>query len=99
MRGRPTKHDKNAILEGAVKLARDFGYLNVTYARLAEHCNCNDGTIVKHFPTMKQLRRAIMSAAVARRDHRIIAQGLAANDSKAKAAPAELKRAAVEGLL
>ena len=99
MIGRPVIHSKLFILDSAIVVANTVGYERVTYALLAAACKCPVGTVVKHYPTIKKLRRAIMSAAIARRDCKILAQGLAAGDSKAKAAPEKLKRLAVEGLL
>jgi ribulose 1,5-bisphosphate carboxylase large subunit-like protein len=48
---------------------------------------------------MPALRRAVMRAAVARGDHTVLAQGLAAGDPNAHEAGPKAKRDALEALL
>lgn len=97
--GRPTRHDKADILQHALDLSKKVGYRDITRDMLAKEAGTSPALISKYFGTMMKLRRAIMSAAVAQNDHAIIAQGLAAGDSKARAADMSVKRIAVEGLL
>jgi hypothetical protein len=97
--GRPVVYDKSALLEHAMQLSRSVGYDRVTRSMLATAAGTSESNISRVFGTMAKLRRAIMSAAIAREDLNIIAQGLAANEPKAKAAPSHIKEAAVELLL
>ena len=90
---------KAEILAAALDTARAVGYRHVSREAIAALAGCSPGLVSSYFGTMPALRRAIMSAAIARRDLTVLAQGLAAGDSKAKAAPEELRRAAAETLV
>jgi AcrR family transcriptional regulator len=97
--GRPNIYSKAVILDAALFLASQQGYTNLTRGALSTSVKCSPALISKLFGTMPQLRRAIMSAAVARSELRVIAQGLVAGDSKAKRATAAVQREALESLL
>ena len=90
---------KAEILAAALAAARTDGYRSVSREAIAARAGCSPGLVSAYYGTMKRLRRAILSAAVARRDLVVLAQGLAAGDSKARSAPEELKQAALRGLL
>ncbi len=90
---------KAEILAAALDTARAVGYRHVSREAIAATAGCSPGLVSAYFGTMPALRRAIMSAAIARRDLVVLAQGLAAGDSKAKAAPEALRRAAAEALV
>ncbi len=90
---------KAEILTAALAAARTDGYRSVSRESIALHAGCSPSLVSSYYGTMKKLRRAIMSAAIARHDLAVLAQGLAAGDSKARAAPDELKELAVRGLL
>lgn len=87
------------ILDAALILAREGDYRRVTRQQIADEADIPPSLISHYYPTMPQLRRAIMSAAVDREDLAVLIQGLVAGDAKAKAAPIELKRRAAEGVL
>lgn len=87
------------ILEIALMLSRVKGYHNVTREELATMSNCSPSLISARFGTMSHLRRAIMSAAIASEDVRVLAQGLAHREAKALAAPLELRQAAAATLV
>ena len=97
--GRPNIYSKSVLLDHALTLSIEHGYSKVTRHMIAERAGCSPALIPQLFGTMPQLRRAIMSAAVARRELRVIAQGLVAGDSKAQRAPAIVQREALEALL
>lgn len=86
------------LLTAALDHAAAVGYRNVTREALAQRCNVSAGTISRYFGSMDQLRGRIMRAAVAKGHVDIIAQGLAAGDPLACAAPQELKAAAIAQL-
>jgi AcrR family transcriptional regulator len=90
---------KAEILSAALEVARTAGYRNASRESIAAMAGCSPALVSKYYGTMNQLQRAIMSAAIARHDLPILAQGLAAGDSKARAAPPDLKESAVRGLL
>lgn len=94
--GRPNLYSKSVIMDLALHLAVLHGYDRITREMLSAEVECSPALISKLFGTMPQLRRAIMSAAVARSELRVIAQGLVAGDSKAKRATATVQREALE---
>ena len=96
---RPIKYEKQEILKHALKLSREVGYQSVRREALAVAAGISTGTVSRYFGTMVQLKRAIMGAAVANKDLVVIAQGLAAGDSRAKAASTVLKRQSLGQLL
>ena len=96
---RPKTIIKEDVLRHAIDLARSLGYTNVTREMLAQRAGISPAQVSVLFGTMPQLRRAIMSAAVARKDLGVIAQGIVAGEPKAKACAVELKLAAVARLV
>lgn len=99
MRVRRPETRRSEMIDTALAMARAVGYQNVRLRELAERCDCSTGTVMGYFSTMAQLKRAIMSAAVAREDLVVLAQGIVAKEAKALAAKPELKRAAMEHML
>lgn len=86
-------------MRAALTLAHERGYTHVTRDDTAMLAGCAPGTVSRLYGTMCQFRRAMMSAAIARRDLVVLAQGLAAKDPKALAAPIELRRKAARALV
>lgn len=86
------------LLHTALQYAITVGYRNVTREALASCCQVSAGTISRYFGPMDELRARLMRAAVARGVVDIVAQGLAAGDPLACAAPQELKAAAIAQL-
>lgn len=89
------KDRKKEILAAGIKAATVKGFNKVTLQDVARQAGCVHSLVLYYFGTSKQLRRAIMSEAIRTGDTRLVAQGLAMGDSKAKRAPAELKVAAL----
>ena len=87
---------KDQILNVAVELAKTGGYHKISRDSIAEKAGVSQGLVSKSFNTMKQLRRAVMRAAIHREIPEIVAQGIANQDDQAKKAPPELKRKAIE---
>jgi hypothetical protein len=96
LNGRPAKFEKSKILDAALMLARNDNYLNLSRTCVAEAANCAPATISRLFGTMVNFRRAVMSAAVARNDLVVIAQGLIAKDTKAGGVADHIKTQALE---
>lgn len=86
---------KDHILNVAVELSQQpGGYNSLTREAIAETAGVSTGLINNYYGTMKQLRRAIMRAAINRNIPVIVAQGLAIGDNHAKKAPKNLKNQA-----
>ena len=94
-----SKLRKAEILRVALALASKTGYMQITRQAVADRAACSPALVSEYFATMPQLRRAVMSAAIAERELTVLAQGLAARDSKARSAPEALRREAVAGLM
>ena len=87
---------KADILEAAIKAAQKHGFVAVRQKDIAEEAQCGFGTVSLYFSTMKQMRRAVMRAAIARGLLPIVAQGLGCMDPDARKAPPELKEKALK---
>lgn len=81
---------KAQILAAVLPVARRMGYQAIGWVEAGMAANVSESLVRKYFGTIPQLHRAIVSAAIVQRDARIIAQGVAAGDSKAKRAPEDL---------
>ena len=96
---RPTTYSRHDILSEALKLSHEIGYNKVTREVLSKRASCSPAQISHMFGTILHLHRAIISAAIARKDLIVLAQGLAFNHAKAIAAPQELKVLAAGSLV
>src|ERR1700761_1389168 len=86
------RHDQ--ILAAALKVAVKVGYQNITREAVAEKAKCATGLITHYFTTMKQLKRAVMRAAVVQSNVVVIAQGLTAKSKYAlKAKSSDIREA------
>lgn len=99
MKTRRPDERKQEVMDAALALARESHYSLVTREAVAERAGCATGTVSRLYGTMPQFRRAIMSAAVARLDLRVIAQGIAAREPKALAVKPTVKKQALESIL
>lgn len=86
------------ILDAAVRLSEQIGYTNITRDKVAAEAGCSLGLITHYYSTMNILQRAVMSAAISRKNLNIIAQGLALGHPKAQRAPQELRIAAAASI-
>ncbi len=87
---------RQEILDAAVEVARDFGYLKLTHPKVAGHVKVSPSLVRKYFDRKSELRDAVMQEAVRLGITEIVLQGLAAKDPIAHSAPASLKAAALE---
>ena len=100
--GEPTYERKDPevrrkeILDAAVEVARDLGYLNLTHPKVAGRVEVSPSLVRKYFDSKSKLRDAIMTEAVRLEIVDIVLQGLAALDPIAQSAPAALRAAALE---
>jgi AcrR family transcriptional regulator len=90
---------KAVILDAACRAARLHGFGGFKREHVAAEARCSTGLVSTHWSGMKHLRRSVMRRAVAERDIQLVAQGLAAREPAALAAPVDLKRAALLTLL
>ena len=93
------KERKAQVLAAALHVAARDGYTQMQRADIAARAKVSPARVSQLFNTMPQLRRAVMRHAVKVENHKVIAQGLAANDKHAIKAPENVKRAAVEAML
>lgn len=87
---------KAEILEAALVAARKCGFSKFRQIDIAAEANVSYGLVSTYFKTMTQMRRAVMRAAINRKDLAILAQGLGCGDPDARKAPAELKAKAAK---
>lgn len=87
------------MIAAALTVARTKGYNTMTRDAIAAACGCSAGQVTTILGTMPQLRRAVMRAAITRRDLPVIAQGVVARDPNALAAPRELRERALAAML
>lgn len=85
---------KDHILECAVAVAKDLGYTKITLDSVAEAAGVSKSLISRYFSKIDQLKTAVMRQAVRHEIPEIVAQGLVSRDTRAMAAPQELKEKA-----
>lgn len=90
---------KASILDAAVIAAEKVGFTSVRQADIAKQADCAYGLITTYFKTMTQMRRAIMRAAVARGNLKLIAQGIANNHPAVSNLHPELRNKAIQSLM
>lgn len=89
---------RQSILTAALTVAVRDGYLRTTREGIAAEANCSPALVSHYFGTLATLHRAIMGEALRTRNLRVIAQGLAHGDRRARNAPEELREAAAASL-
>lgn len=94
----PAAEREAHILASAIKVAEKVGYYRFTLQQVADAAGVDKTLPLHYFGTMIQLRRKVMRAAVKQGCLAIVAQGLAARDTHAQKAPAELRARALESL-
>ncbi len=82
------------ILNAAMECAEADGYQWITREQVAAAAGVSVGTINTAYGTMRELKRAVLTAAVERRNLALIAQGLADRHSIVMEAPEALRREA-----
>jgi len=82
-------------LEAACAVAHDEGLNALTRDKVARRAALASGSVTAAFGDMPGLRDAVMREAVSRPILSVLAQGLAARDAIACAAPADLRLAAL----
>ena len=87
---------RREILDAAIELARESGYLKMTHSHVAGRVEVSPSLIRKYYVDKSKLRDAVMVEAVRLKIAEIVLQGLAAKDPIAHEAPAELRAAALE---
>lgn len=67
---------RELILEAALKLSAEIGYKSITRDAVANVAGTSSALIGKYFPTMHQLKIAVMQMACQRECLEVVAQGL-----------------------
>jgi len=94
------KFRKELIILAALRVAEQpGGWANLTRDMVAAEAGCAAATISVHFNTMKQLRRAVMRAAIAKKNLNVLGQGLAMRDECALKADKPLREAAIRAAM
>ena len=89
---------KKQLLEVALKLAEKHGYTALSRIQIANAAGVSETLPTLHFKSMPLFRKALMRAAIAAGNLKILAQGLALQDPIARKAPADLKEKALATL-
>jgi len=97
--GRPTTYNRDTLMTAALLVAERDGYQRMSRDAIAQAANCSPTLISRYFGTMPSLRRDVIRAAIARGNHVVLAQGLAARDTHAAKAGPLLKAAALKALM
>lgn len=87
---------KESILLAAVELAYNNEYSTMNRRSIAKAAQVSPALVTKYFPTLGNIRLAVMIHAINQGIPEIVVQGLAIGDALAKAAPQELKEAAIQ---
>ena len=82
---------KEQIIQAALEVATEVGYSNLTRKILADRIEVSPATIQRYYPTIPQLKRAVMRAAIKHERLPVIAQGLVVKDPHAMKASGVLK--------
>lgn len=86
------------LLDVAIALAVEHGYLKVTREQIAEAAGVSPALVSHHLGTMADMRRTLVRQAVTRQVLKVVGQALASNDPHARKAPDALKNAALASL-
>ncbi|BAV81087.1 putative TetR transcriptional regulator [Vibrio phage CKB-S1] len=89
---------KRQIIDAGLEMVRADGYQGLTVRGLARKIGIANSSVLHHYPTLLQLRRAVMRTAIAREDLLVVGMGLAAGDKYALAAPAHMLNPARDAL-
>lgn len=89
---------KEQLLCAALTVAERVGYNKLNRLMIVAELggNITDGLVSRYFGQRHSLRQAVLHAGIQRQNLTILAQGLAAGDPTARAAPKELRKAAAE---
>lgn len=87
---------KHQILMAAIAVAeRPGGFAKITRESVAKEACCAEALVSRYFGTMANFKRTLMGAALVSENLAVIAQGLAAGDSRAMKADSKLKARAL----
>lgn len=76
----------------ALAEAEQVGFLGMTRDGIAARACVSQALVTLKLGTMNELRRRVMRAAIAKRNMRVLAEGLAGKDKQAVRMPDDLKR-------
>ncbi len=82
---------KHQIVAAGLTVARSQGYNGIRYSSIAKEVGISAPSVVHHYRTMPQLRRAVMRHAINKGDALVVAMGVQAGDRYAKQAPVDMQ--------
>lgn len=91
---KPHAERADELLAAALQLSETIGYQKLSRRQIGDAVGVCEALVTHRLGTMPNVRRAIMRAAIATSNVRVIAQGLAADDPHARKAPDALKQQA-----
>lgn len=68
---------KDRILNSAIRLSKDYGWLNLTRENIAREAACSEALVSAHYGLMDDLRARVMEIAVERRILSVVQEGMA----------------------
>ena len=86
---------KASILDAALHVAEHMGYNKFRLVDVAARAECSTGLVMSYWPTMAQVRRDVMRAAVKHERLGIIAVGIALGDPRCGKLPHDLRARAL----
>jgi AcrR family transcriptional regulator len=89
-----TEDRTRELTKAALNCAKRTGFTAVTRDAIAAEAGVSNALVTVRMGTMREVKRAIMRAAIDSACLKVIAEGLAVNDRHARKAPQELKDAA-----
>jgi AcrR family transcriptional regulator len=89
---------RELILDAAIRLSAEIGYKSITRDAVANAAGISSTLVGKYYPTMIQLKTAVMEEAIARRSVEVVAQGLATRHPLALRIDDELRQEVVDYL-
>ena len=86
------------LLDCALGLAEEEGYMNVTQRLIARLAGVSLPTLVKHLGTMEETRTLVVKEAIKRKNLPIILQAMIAGDKQVHNLDPQIKHMAIEQL-
>ena len=81
---------KAQILAAGLKLAAQFGYMNLTDRDLAREAQCSKSLVLHHFGSIHTVRSEVLREAIRTENLAVIRQGWGMNAPEIKTCPPEI---------
>lgn len=90
---------KELIIEAAISVAEEVGYLNIQRVDVANKAGCASGTVNRYYGTMNQLKIDVLRHAIKNENYTVIMQGITNNAPQMKKVSDDLKQRACSALI